>query len=88
MRGWIADKGNYSAPVEIGVTMRALAVGEVVESRAAEYRPGDVVMGWFGWRNYADAQPSAVVRRVREPDLPRSLALGVFGKWRDGDDST
>ncbi len=31
MRGWIADRGNYSAPVEIGSTMRALAVGEVVE---------------------------------------------------------
>jgi len=79
MRGWIADKGNYSAPVEIGSTMRALAVGEVVESRAAACRPGDVVMGWFGWQAYADAPPSAVVRRVREPDLPRSLALGVLG---------
>ena len=31
MRGWIADKGNYSAPVEIGSVMRSLAVGEVVE---------------------------------------------------------
>jgi NADPH-dependent curcumin reductase CurA len=79
MRGWIADKGNYSAPVEIGSTMRALAVGEIVESRAAGYRPGDVVMGWFGWQAYADAPPSAVVRQVREPDLPRSLALGVLG---------
>jgi hypothetical protein len=79
MRGWIADKGNYSAPVEIGATMRALAVGEVEESRAAEYRPGDVVMGWFGWQSYADARPSAVVRQVRETDLPRSLALGVLG---------
>ena len=79
MRGWIADKGNYSAPIEIGATMRALTVGEVVESRAAEYRAGDVVTGWFGWQSYADAPPSAVVRRVREPDLPRSLALGVLG---------
>jgi NADPH-dependent curcumin reductase CurA len=79
MRGWIADKGNYSAPVEIGATMRALAVGEVVESRVSDYRPGDVVMGWFGWQDYADAPPSALVRRVRESDLPRSLALGVLG---------
>lgn len=79
MRGWIADKGNYSAPIEIGATMRALTVGEVVESRAAEYRHGDVVTGWFGWQSYADAMPSAIVRRVEEPDLPRSLALGVLG---------
>ena len=39
MRGWIADKGNYSAPVEIGSTMRSLAVGEVVDLKAAEFRP-------------------------------------------------
>jgi NADPH-dependent curcumin reductase CurA len=79
MRGWIADKGNYSAPVEIGSVMRALAVGEVVESRAAEFQLGETVAGWFGWQDYADVAPSAVVRRVRETDLPLSLALGVLG---------
>ena len=79
MRGWIADKGNYSAPVEIGSVMRALAVGEVVESRAADFAPGEIVTGWFGWQDYADVAPAAVVRRVGETDLPRSLALGVLG---------
>jgi NADPH-dependent curcumin reductase len=79
MRGWIADRGNYSAPVEIGSVMRSLAVGEVVESKAADFRPGETVMGWFGWQDYADAPPSAVVRRVTEADLPASLALGVLG---------
>ena len=79
MRGWIADKGNYSAPVEIGSVMRALAVGEVVESRCREFRPGEIVTGWFGWQEYADVRRSAVVRRVRETDLPHSLALGVLG---------
>lgn len=79
MRGWIADRGNYSAPVEIGSVMRALAVGEVVESRAADFHPGEIVTGWFGWQDYADVAPSTVVRRVRETDLPLSLALGVLG---------
>ena len=79
MRGWIADKGNYSAPVEIDSVMRSLAVGEVVESRSPDFRSGEVVMGWFGWQNFADVAPSAVVRRVRETDLPHSLALGVLG---------
>ena len=79
MRGWIADKGNYSAPVEIDSVMRSLAVGEVAESRSPDFRPGEVVMGWFGWQNFADVAPSAVVRRVRETDLPHSLALGVLG---------
>ena len=79
MRGWIADKGNYAAPVEIGATMRSLAVGEVVESRHPDYKPGDVLTGWFGWQTYAAVAPAAIVRRVVEDDLPRSLALGVLG---------
>jgi hypothetical protein len=79
MRGWIADKGNYAAPVEIGSVMRALAVGGVVESRSPDFRVGEIVMGWFGWQDHADVPPSAVVRRVRETDLPQSLALGVLG---------
>ena len=50
MRGWIADAGNYAAPVPIGAVMRALAVGEVVESRCADYREGETLCGWFGWQ--------------------------------------
>jgi len=79
MRGWIADTGNYSAPVEIGDVMRALAAGEVVDSRHPNYRIGDRVMGWFGWQELAAVDPSAVVRRVAETDLPLSLSLGVLG---------
>jgi NADPH-dependent curcumin reductase len=79
MRGWIADTANYSAPVEIGSVMRALAVGEVIESRHPDYHAGDVVTGWFGWRELATIDAGAVVRRVGESDLPHSLALGVLG---------
>jgi NADPH-dependent curcumin reductase CurA len=79
MRGWIADRGNYSAPVEIGATMRSLAVGEIVETRCAGARVGEIVTGWFGWQAYATVTPAAIVRRVTESDLPRSLALGVLG---------
>ena len=79
MRGWIADSGNYAAPVGLGEVMRALTVGEIVESRHADYRAGEIVTGWFGWQEHAAADPSAVVRRVTETDLPLSLSLGVLG---------
>jgi NADPH-dependent curcumin reductase len=79
MRGWIADIGNYSAPVEIGSVIRALAVGEVTESRAPDLKEGEIVAGWFGWQHEAVVDASAVVRKVRETDLPHSLALGVLG---------
>ena len=79
MRGWIADAGNYSAPVEIGEVMRSLAVGEIVESRHPDYAVGTIVTGWFGWQERSAVEVSAVVRRVTEIDLPLSLALGVLG---------
>jgi NADPH-dependent curcumin reductase CurA len=79
MRGWIADRGNYSAPVAIGSPMRALAVGQIVESRDPDYRPGEIVTGWFGWQQFATVDAAAIVRRVVETDLPHSLALGVLG---------
>ena len=79
MRGWIADAGNYSAPVPIGSVMRSLAVGHVGESRNPDFREGDAVAGWFGWQHYATVKTEAVVRRVKETDLPISLSLGVLG---------
>jgi NADPH-dependent curcumin reductase len=79
MRGWIADTGNYAAPVEIGAVMRALAVGEVCESNSPDFQCGDIVTGWFGWQENAVVDVSAVIRRVLEVDLPHSLALGVLG---------
>lgn len=79
MRGWIADVGNYSAPVAIGSVMRSLAAGHVLASRHPDYREGDAVAGWFGWQTHATVGADAVVRRIVEDDLPLSLALGVLG---------
>jgi NADPH-dependent curcumin reductase len=59
--------------------MRALAVGEVVESRSPAHAEGEMLCGWFGWQEFASVEPAAVFRRVREVDLPASLALGVLG---------
>src|SRR5215475_3109595 len=69
-RGWANDEGNYSAPVPLDAPMRALAVGEVLESDAAEFRPGELVYGWFGWQRYCIARPDTVMRRVAPSALP------------------
>lgn len=78
-RGWANDEGNYSDPVPLGTAMRALAVGEVIESRAAGLAAGDILYGWFGWQDYCVATPAAVLRRVVETDLPLTASLGVLG---------
>ncbi len=81
MRGWIADRGNYSAPLAIESVMRALAVGEIVESRHAEYRAAKSSRDGSGGGSSRLSTParSRVVRRVIAIDLPHSLALGVLG---------
>ena len=79
MRGWIADKSTYWPRLEVGDTMRAYSVGEVLESRNPAYSPGDRVMGIFGWQDYAAVSEAAVYRKVLEHDLPLSLSLGVLG---------
>jgi NADPH-dependent curcumin reductase CurA len=79
MRGWVSAVANYSEPVAIGAVMRSLAAGRVEESRHPEFRPGDLVTGWFGWQDYAAIDARVVESRVTDIDLPLSAALGVLG---------
>jgi hypothetical protein len=79
MRGWITDKSTYWPRIEVGDTMRAFSVGEVIESRNPRYAVGETVMGIFGWQDYAAAEERQVMRKVLERDLPLSASLGVLG---------
>src|SRR6516164_3733531 len=78
-RGWANDEGNYSAPVPLNTPMRALAVGDILESNAPGFRAGECVYGWFGWQRYCVATPDAVLRRVVPSALPLSANLSVLG---------
>src|SRR5262245_14661370 len=78
-RGWANDEGNYSAPVPLDTPMRALAVGEVVESNAPEFQAGQFLYGWFGWQAYCVTTPDAVFRRVNPSALPLNANLGLLG---------
>lgn len=77
-RGWASAEANYSAPVPLGTPMRALAVAQVVESRAAGFAPGDFVYGFFGWQDYAAVPPGAVLHRITE-DVPLDAAASLLG---------
>ncbi|MCM5569864.1 NADP-dependent oxidoreductase [Burkholderiaceae bacterium FT117] len=79
MRGWVSAVANYSQPVGIGEVMRSFAAGRVVASKAPGFHEGDLVVGMFGWQDYAVVDPDAIQRRVDERDLPLSTALGVLG---------
>jgi len=79
MRGWVSAVANYSTPVGIGEVMRSFTAGTVVASRHPGYAEGDKVMGMLGWQDFAVSDGSNITRKVKEPDLPLSLSLGVLG---------
>ncbi|MEM6582157.1 MAG: NADP-dependent oxidoreductase [Pseudomonadota bacterium] len=79
MRGWINDGESYLPPVQLGETMRALALGEVLRSESEEFKVGDFVSGMFGVQEYATVDADATIAKV-DPSLARlTTYLGVLG---------
>jgi NADPH-dependent curcumin reductase CurA len=78
MRGRMNDRKSYVPPFEIGKVLEGGAVGEVVESRAKEFKAGDVVTSNFGWREYFIASPKDLHGVSREHQ-PLSIYLGALG---------
>lgn len=80
MRAFLNGAATYAAPQGLGEVMRAGAIGQVVESRAAGVEAGELVSGVFGWQDYAVTPGNAVVRVPPGRSLPTYLsALGGTG---------
>jgi NADPH-dependent curcumin reductase CurA len=60
------------------MTLEGGAIGEVIDSRAKEFKPGDAVTSNFGWREYFTASPNELHRVSREV-CPLSAYLGALG---------
>jgi NADPH-dependent curcumin reductase CurA len=78
MRGRMSAAKSYAAAVEIGQVMEGGTVGEVLESRHPDYKPGDVVLSHSGWQSYAVADAKAL-RKLDPNQAPVTAALGVLG---------
>ena len=52
MRGRMNEGTSYVPPFDLGKPLDGGAVGEVIESRAREFKPGDAVTSNLGWREY------------------------------------
>ncbi len=77
LRGRMREGRSYVAPFTVGQVIESGAVGEVLESRAPEFQPGDIVSGMFGWRLYNTAHARSLMKVPAGP--PISTALGVLG---------
>ena len=78
MRGRMNEGKSYVPPFELGKVLAGGAVGEVIESRAPEFKVGEVVTSNFGWREYFMAAP-ADLHRVSREIQPLSVYLGALG---------
>jgi NADPH-dependent curcumin reductase CurA len=78
MRGRMSDRKSYVAPFAVNEVMNGGVVGEVVESRAPAFKPGDIVTGQLPWQVYS-VGGEGELRKV-DPNLaPVTTALGVLG---------
>jgi NADPH-dependent curcumin reductase len=78
MRTWMNAGRSYVPPVEIGEVMRALGVGQVVESRDPRFAVGDQVSGIFGVQRYALSN-GAEVNKIDTSLAPATVYLGALG---------
>ncbi|HEY4162116.1 MAG TPA: NADP-dependent oxidoreductase [Dongiaceae bacterium] len=78
MRGRMDDAKSYSKPTAIGQEMEGGTVATVLESRHADYTPGDMVLSYSGWQSHAIAKGDTL-RKLDPKEAPVTTALGVLG---------
>ncbi|MCY4025681.1 MAG: NADP-dependent oxidoreductase [Acidobacteria bacterium] len=80
MRGWMTEDPDYVAPIPLGSVMPSGGLGQVVESRHDDFRPGDFVSGLLGWQDYhlTDGRGAAPLATF-EPVHPLPTYLGTLG---------
>jgi hypothetical protein len=78
-RTWMT-RDSYKPKVPLGEVMQSFAVGQVLESRHPDFKPGDLVRGEFGWQDYAatDGKTFGGIQKL-PPGVPPNLALSLFG---------
>ncbi len=78
MRGRMTEAKSYVAGYELGKALQGGAVGEVIESNAEGFAPGDLVVHDLGWREHAVLK-GAFARKLVDPVAPPQAYLGVLG---------
>lgn len=78
MRGRMNDAKSYTPPFALDAALEGGAVGEVLKSRSAGHRPGDMVLHNLGWRSHA-VLDGAAARVVDTSLAPASAYLGALG---------
>jgi len=78
-RIWMV-RDSYKPVVPLGAVMQSFAVGQVIESRHPDFKPGDIVRGDFSWQDYVVTDGKGFGGMQKVPlGRPPNLALSLFG---------
>jgi NADPH-dependent curcumin reductase len=75
MRSWMSENPGYQQSVALGAVMRGGGIGRVLESRADNFQPGDLVQARLGWQTH----PTLPARYLQKLDLTKGDALAWIG---------
>ena len=78
MRGRMNDVKSYVPAFQVGEPMDGGAIGEVIESKAEGFSPGDLVQHMSGWRDEA-VVPARTAQKLPNLGVPPEQFLGVLG---------
>ncbi|WP_260853856.1 NADP-dependent oxidoreductase [Paraburkholderia sp. BCC1886] len=78
VRNRMTNAKSYAKGLSIGDVVIGETIAEVIASNNAAFKPGDQVLSWVGWQQYAISDGSDL-RLVPYSDVPPSTFLGVLG---------
>src|SRR6201994_3529747 len=78
-RAWMQG-ATYRSALEAGSVMAGSSLAEVVESKAAHLKPGDIVLADIGWQDYGIAKAARLTPLPKTDNLPHLLSVyGITG---------
>ncbi len=79
IRDWMSERPSYLPPIRIGDPVRSTVIGEVVESRASGFQPGQLVVGIGGWEEYSVADAGLFSSVELQPGDEEQYYLSIYG---------
>lgn len=79
IRDWMSERPSYLPPITIGDPVRSTVIGEVLESRHANFRPGQLAVGLGGWEEYSQASGDYFMPVELQPGDEEQHYLSIYG---------
>lgn len=80
MRGWLDEAPSYMPPVTLGDPVRASTIGVVTDSRSADFKVGQWVMGLNGIEEYSRGRSGGFTQPIDPAAVPAvTNYLSLFG---------